>query len=687
MQGAAVTAARREAPLRPSAGRDPRRSAADPRYWFFAGKGGVGKTTCAAAAGLAMAETGRRVLIVSTDPAHSLGDALESPLGPRATGIRTRRGRLSAAELNADKALEQWVAARRTSLRAIAERGTFLDREDVDRLLRLSLPGADELMGLMEVARLAREAPWDDVVVDTAPTGHTLRLLAMPETLHRLAGLLDEMYAKHRFLSERLSGRYRRDASDGLIAELETEGLTLYALLRDRARCTFSWVLLPDVLSVEETRDGLQELRRSGIVVQEVIVNQLTPPPPGPCRFCEARIRAERTMLKAIRASFPGQALRLLSTHRPEPRGRIALRAMGARLIGPVRPAAPFSPDRRGPAVPAPPKGVGDRGWLRVVAPPGVRLLLFAGKGGVGKTTCAAATSLALAEDASHRRVLLLSTDPAHSIADVLNTPLGDDERPVPGAPPGLRARELDARRAFQTRREGYRAEIDGLFRALGHDPQIDAPMDRAAVRALFEVAPPGLDEVLAMFSVTEALMPRGRGAAAQTVVLDTAPTGHALRLLALPGAALEWVQALLAILLKYRRVMGLGQIARDLLGISRSLRQLDALLRDARTTRVVVVTRAGAVPRLETIRLLRRLRELRIPVSALILNAVTPPGCARCARERTREARERKRLAAESAAVARARCELVQTPAIAPPPRGVAGLTRWERGWTRVVA
>ncbi len=108
--------------------------------------------------------------------------------------------------MNADKALERWVAARRTSLRAIAERGTFLDREDVDHLFRLSLPGADELMGLVEVARLAREAPYDDVVVDTAPTGHTLRLLAMPETLSRLAGLLDEMYAKHRFLSERFAG-------------------------------------------------------------------------------------------------------------------------------------------------------------------------------------------------------------------------------------------------------------------------------------------------------------------------------------------------------------------------------------------------------------------------------------------------------------------------------------------------
>src|SRR6184192_3204540 len=100
-----------------------------PRFHFFAGKGGVGKTTCAAAAALAAAESGRRVVVVSTDPAHSLGDALGRRVGPRARRIAVRGGRLEALELDADRALARWLARRRGTLRTIAERGTYLDEE------------------------------------------------------------------------------------------------------------------------------------------------------------------------------------------------------------------------------------------------------------------------------------------------------------------------------------------------------------------------------------------------------------------------------------------------------------------------------------------------------------------------------------------------------------------------------
>src|SRR5207237_1198477 len=136
--------------------------------------------------------------------------------------------------------------------------------------------------------------------------------------------------------------------------------------------------------------------------------------------------------------------------------------------------------------------------WLDVLAPPGVRVLAFAGKGGVGKTTAAAAVALALAERRPQARLLALSTDPAHSLGDAL----------------------------------------------LGRE------------RTAYDI-----------------------------VVLDTAPTGHALRLLAMPDAALEWVHALLAILLKYRAVVGLGELASDLLQVARDLRELAALLRDPART------------------------------------------------------------------------------------------------------
>jgi arsenite-transporting ATPase len=151
-----------------------------------------------------------------------------------------------------------------------------------------------------------------------------------------------------------------------------------------------------------------------------------------------------------------------------------------------------------------------------------VRLLLFGGKGGVGKTTCAAACALRLARGG--RRVLLLSTDPAHSLGDALDLALSDEPRKVEER---LVVRELDADRAFAAQRDQYRKSVDGLFDAVRGGSQFDAPYDRVVVQDLIELAPPGLDELFALFAVIEALREDH-----DLVVVDTAPTGHSLRLL-----------------------------------------------------------------------------------------------------------------------------------------------------------
>jgi arsenite-transporting ATPase len=186
-----------------------------PHYEFVGGKGGVGKTTLAAALALGAAEAHRSTLVISTDPAHSLGDALGRRLTARVARVPTRPGSpaVHALELDADRALARWLQTRRPSLRLIAERGTYLDRSDIDQFLGLSFPGVDELGGLLELVRVAETGRYDTVVVDTAPTGHTLRLLAVPDALRRIAGVLGEMLAKHHFLLTRLSGRDRDDAA------------------------------------------------------------------------------------------------------------------------------------------------------------------------------------------------------------------------------------------------------------------------------------------------------------------------------------------------------------------------------------------------------------------------------------------------------------------------------------------
>jgi arsenite-transporting ATPase len=601
-------------------------------FRFFGGKGGVGKTTCAAAAALGAAESGRRVLIVSTDPAHSLGDALGARLGGEPVRVSTRpapKGELLAAELAAGPAVERFLDENRESLRAIALRGTYLDGEDVDRLLGLSLPGADELMSLLEIGRLTRETSCDEVVVDTAPTAHTLRLLAMPEALRGFAGALDRLQERHRLLAERFGGSLRSDESDALIARLEDEGRGFAERLRDPERSALVWVMLPEALSLAESRDAVAALAEAGIGVREIVVNRVVGGRAG-----------QAETLREIRSAFADLPLRFVPEEEREPRGRPALRRVAKHLADPSRGIhlleSPTS-SRKGETK----HHMGDLAWLDGLAPPGLRLLFFGGKGGVGKTTCAAAVALELARRRPEARILLLSTDPAHSLADVLNgldAPLGDDERPVPGTP-NLVARELDAAGAFARWRERHGEEVEGALEAEG----------------LLDLAPPGLDELVAVSALLDSLD-------FDLAVVDTAPTGHALRLLEMPRLALAWDHALLSLLLKYREAVGLGDLAAGLVELSRSLKRLEAWLRDPERARFVVVTRAAELPRRETVRLLSALRRLSIAVPAVVVNAILP-GEAKGGFERW---------------------DIIEAPATFPPPRGIEELAVWIQGWAR---
>jgi arsenite-transporting ATPase len=199
---------------------------------------------------------------------------------------------------------------------------------------------------------------------------------------------------------------------------------------------------------------------------------------------------------------------------------------------------------------------------------------------------------------------------------------------------------------------------------------------DREAWRDLLDLAPPGLDELSAVSTFLDALFGNGASPGYDLVVVDTAPTGHTLRLLETPAAMLEWVQALLSLMLKYREVAGLGPLANDLVELSRGLRRLGEVLRDPRQTGFVVVTRAGELPRRETERLLADLDRLGLAVPAVIVDAVNRGGCPRCTHLQRAQARDIERLARG------ARCTIIEAPAVFPPPRGVEALAAWGRTW-----
>jgi arsenite-transporting ATPase len=634
-----------------------------PRYRFFAGKGGVGKTTCAAAAGLALAQRGARTLVVSTDPAHSLGDALEVKLSATPRQIR---GSLHAAEMNADRALQRWLRARERAFRLIASRGTYLDDEDIDSLFRLSLPGVDELVALVELERLG--GGFDEVVVDTAPAGHTLRLLQMPETLAGLAKVLDDLQAKHRAMAASLRGAYRRGAEEAAIDELHERARSLHALLRDGQRAEFHWVLLAEELALAEARDGVLALRGAGMRVARVIANRLTPAPDGPCALCTGRRAAEILVLRE--AEMLELPLFGVPSQEPEPRGLLALRNVAQALETPAKDL--FAQTTRLVKSPSPPQIAAARSpWPSHIAPLGVQLVFVGGKGGVGKTTVAATAALALA--ARGDRVLLLSTDPAHSLGDALRLDLDDQERE---SAPRLWARELNAARAFAVRRDTYRAAVDELFAAIRGRSRFDAPYDRAVIEDLIDLAPPGLDELFGLAAVSDALVSRRF----DVIIVDTAPTGHALRLLQLVAKGREWLQVLLQILLKYRGVTGLGRLAKDLTETARELRLFEELLHEPTRARFVIVARAAALPRLETLRLRASLKRLRLAAPTLVVNALTPPGCSRCRRAAAEEQKE-------IAALLKGRRDwaMLAAPAVAPPPRGALALENFGRAWTRI--
>jgi len=177
---------------------------AELRLLFFGGKGGVGKTTCASACALQLAHSHpeRLYVLVSTDPAHSLLDCFSGALPP---------ANLTLREIDPQACLLRFKALHEDHLRTIALRGTFLDASDIGQLVDLSMPGMDEMMALLEIVAWVKEDRYACIVVDTAPAGHTLRMLELPAMMVQWIAALDAMLAKHRYLAcgGRLSARRR----------------------------------------------------------------------------------------------------------------------------------------------------------------------------------------------------------------------------------------------------------------------------------------------------------------------------------------------------------------------------------------------------------------------------------------------------------------------------------------------
>jgi arsenite/tail-anchored protein-transporting ATPase len=547
-------------------------------FVFFSGKGGVGKTTMACATAVSAAESGRRTLIVTTDPASNLADVFEQPIGHRVTAIDGVPN-LWALEIDPQKATEEYRERVLGPVRAVMPADVLAAIEE-----HFSSPCTTEIASFDRFVDCMDSDDFEVIVFDTAPTGHTLRLLELPVD-----------WSRHIEESAKGTGQTCLGPVQG-IEESKAKYDRAIALLTDGERTRFVFVLHPERTALYETERASTELGRIGVRSQELIVNGLLPLEACESPFFRRRYDRQQERLGEIRARFD-LPVREMLLRDDEVKGLASLREVAQGLAGEATRAVERA---SGAATPGPERRQSGLEAVDVLGHQGSahRAVFFTGKGGVGKTTVSCLTAVHLARHG--RRVLLLTTDPAAHIAQVLDVPVGDSPAPVPGLP-GLWAAQVDAKQAT----EEYKASV--LEKARGqHSEEM-----LMALRE--ELESPCTEEIAAFDKFTQYLDSDGF----DTVVFDTAPTGHTVRLLALPFDYSQQVELMVS------TTPG-GSALRD--ETRARFERLIAGLRDPARTLFAFVLYPESTPVVEAHRASRDLAAAGIATQVVVANQVIPP-------------------------------------------------------------
>ena len=476
-------------------------------FLFFSGKGGVGKTTMACTTAVAEADAGRRVLIVTTDPASNLADVFEQPIGHAVTAI-VGVPNLWAMEIDPDKATAEYTDRALAPIREIfPPEIAHVMEEQLAGPCTAEVAAFDRFADFLDpaaAAEAAAPAGFDLIIFDTAPTGHTVRLLELPE-------------AWTRSISEAEAGTGQTCIGPAAaIADAKAKYERALAALRDPRRTRFVFVLQPEATSISETRRAGAELGKLGIATSELIVNGVIPREEGSSPFFASRIAMQERHLAEIAGQLP-----MPTRHVPlldgEVRGIARLRAVVPLLSDPgaVRPVFGTTGVEHAAQV-----GSTDTGAaLATLLPSGqLRTIFFAGKGGVGKTVVSCATAVWLA--GLGHRTLLVTTDPAAHIGAVLGATVGSEPAPVAGVE-GLWAANVDAKAAAVA----YTDRIIADAVARGRSPEAIAGMRE-------ELDSPCTEEMAAFDRFIEL----ASGDTYDVTVFDTAPTGRVIDMMRDPA-------------------------------------------------------------------------------------------------------------------------------------------------------
>ncbi|MDB2259663.1 TRC40/GET3/ArsA family transport-energizing ATPase [Halorubrum ezzemoulense] len=342
-----------------------------PDYVLYGGKGGVGKTTMAAATGLASAAGGVRTLVVSTDPAHSLSDTYETEIPAEPARIREDVP-LYAAEIDPDAAVDEGMfGADGDPLGGLGEMGDAMggmggegpmggaegeDGEGLGGLLGGTMPGADEAAAMRQLLEYLDDPRFDRVVVDTAPTGHTLRLLQLPEIMDSMLGRVMKLRQRFSGMMDGIKGMFGGGGDDpdpsADLEELRERIERLRAVLRDPAKTDFRVVMIPEEMSVVESERLVARLDEFGIPVNTLVVNRVmegvgdvtggngagidpdwvVEPNPDTCEFCARRWEVQQSALRQATDLFRARDVKRVPLLANEVRGEAALRVVAACL-------------------------------------------------------------------------------------------------------------------------------------------------------------------------------------------------------------------------------------------------------------------------------------------------------------------------------------------------------------------
>ncbi|MGK7887704.1 MAG: ArsA family ATPase [Leptolyngbyaceae cyanobacterium] len=589
---------------------------------LFSGKGGVGKTTfsCGFARRWAHQFPDERILLISTDPAHSLGDVLAMDVTDTATSMADLPN-LTVRALDAEALLQTFKDRYGETLEVLVERGSFVDGDDLSPVWDLSWPGLDELMGILEIQRLLHDHEADRVVVDMAPSGHALNLLGLMDFLDNFLGAMDLFQEKHREMSQRFTGQYTNDSTDELLADMRSELLDGRGLLQDPQRTACLVMAIAEPMSLLESQRFIASLNDLEIAVGGIVVNRLLLsqadsdkglpklPPAQQRQFIEQQIILQNFFkISADKPVF--QVLRQLE----EPIGGLALDQLMQSLESVSAKTIEYSRNDLATVVwpnPIPP------GFEDFIAA-GRKLLIIGGKGGVGKTTVSAAIAWGMAERYGDRNVRIISIDPAHSLGDAFGVELGHDPQSIT---PNLSAQEIDADTLLDRFRDEYLWELAEMMSGDSGDGPIQIAYGPQAWRQIVAQALPGIDEMLALMTVMELL----ESGEQDLVILDTAPTGHLLRFLEMPTALGDWLAWIFKLWIKYQDSVGRVEFMGRLRNLRKRVMAAQKKLQNPDHTEFIGVMQANRAIVAEAVRLSQSLVEMKVHQQYVVQNMFEP--------------------------------------------------------------